>query len=59
VLNALLDHARESGATRVWARVRIPARRLYERGGYAVVSDEFELPAIGPHVLMSQDLPTG
>lgn len=56
VLKALLDHARESGATRVWANVRIGARSLYERAGFEVTSEVFEPPQIGPHVRMSQDL---
>jgi GNAT superfamily N-acetyltransferase len=55
VLSALLEHARSNGARRVWASVRIPARRLYERAGFVPVSEEFELPQIGPHVIMSLD----
>ena len=54
VLAALLDHAREHAARRVWASVRVPARSLYERAGFAVVSDEFEPPHIGPHVIMEK-----
>jgi ribosomal protein S18 acetylase RimI-like enzyme len=56
VLRALLDHARESGATRVWANVRIRARTLYERAGFEVTSEVFEPPDIGPHVRVSQEL---
>ncbi len=56
VLDALLDHARTQGAASVWANVRIPARRLYERAGFLPVSDEFEEPMIGPHVVMSRAL---
>ena len=52
VLGALLDHARRQGARAVWCQVRTPARRLYERAGFAVESEEFELPEIGPHLLM-------
>ncbi len=52
ILEALLDHAREHGATAVWANVRTPARTLYERAGLDVASDQFELPEIGPHVVM-------
>ena len=52
ILQALLDHAREHGATAVWANVRTPARTLYERAGLEVASDQFELPEIGPHVVM-------
>ncbi len=52
VLDALLHHAREGGASRIWCNVRTPARTLYERAGMRVCSDEFELPDIGPHVVM-------
>ena len=56
VLGALLDHARSAGAASVWASVRIPARTLYERAGFRPVSEEFEVPKLGPHVLMSRPL---
>jgi ribosomal protein S18 acetylase RimI-like enzyme len=56
VLDALLRHAREQRADRVWASVRTPARSLYERAGFAAVSEEFELPEIGPHVIMSREV---
>jgi GNAT superfamily N-acetyltransferase len=56
VLAALLDHARTEGARRVWCNVRTPARSLYERAGFRTVSDEFELPGIGPHFVMELTL---
>jgi ribosomal protein S18 acetylase RimI-like enzyme len=52
VLAALLDHARAEGARTVWCTVRTNARSLYERAGFRTVSQEFELPDIGPHVVM-------
>jgi ribosomal protein S18 acetylase RimI-like enzyme len=52
VLSALLRHAEAAGATRIWCNARIPARSLYERAGLRVVSEQFELPEIGPHVRM-------
>ena len=52
VLDALLRHAVDAGARRVWCNARTPARSLYERAGLRVVSDEFELPMIGPHLVM-------
>ncbi|HWC87526.1 MAG TPA: aldo/keto reductase [Solirubrobacteraceae bacterium] len=52
VLDALLRHARAGGARRVWASVRLPARSLYERAGFGLRSQEFELSDIGPHVVM-------
>jgi ribosomal protein S18 acetylase RimI-like enzyme len=56
VLNALLDHARSHAGVGVWASVRVPAQSLYERAGFVTVSDEFEPPHIGPHVIMSREL---
>jgi ribosomal protein S18 acetylase RimI-like enzyme len=56
VLTALLDHARGHGATAVWANVRTPARAVYERAGLEVVSEEFELAEIGPHLVMRRPL---
>jgi GNAT superfamily N-acetyltransferase len=52
VLDALLAHALAAGARRVWCNARTPARSLYERAGFRVVSDVFEIPEIGPHVVM-------
>jgi len=52
VLEALLAHALAAGAQRIWCNARTPARSLYERAGLRVVSEEFELPRIGPHVVM-------
>lgn len=53
LLMACLDHARACGATRVWCNARTPARGFYERYGFAAEGEEFELPDIGPHFLMS------
>lgn len=52
VLDTLVRHAFDHGAARVWCNARTPARSLYERAGFKVVSEVFELPEIGPHVVM-------
>jgi len=56
VLDALIQHAVTQGARRIWCNARTPARSLYERAGLRVVSDEFELPQIGPHLLMELEI---
>ena len=56
VLGALIDHARAGGARELWASVRTPAMRLYERAGFFVDSDVYEVEHIGPHVLMRLEL---
>jgi GNAT superfamily N-acetyltransferase len=48
--------AREHGAKRLWCNARVGALTLYERAGWQVESDEFEIELIGPHYLMSKIL---
>jgi predicted GNAT family N-acyltransferase len=52
LLRACVEHARTSGATRVWCNARTPARGFYERAGFTAVGAEFTLPDIGPHFVM-------
>ncbi len=52
VLDALVSHAVAHGAERIWCNARVPAVPFYERAGMRVISEEFELPNIGPHVVM-------
>jgi GNAT superfamily N-acetyltransferase len=54
VLDALVRHAFACGASRVWCNARTPARSLYERAAFVAVSEEFELPDIGPHFVMER-----
>jgi GNAT superfamily N-acetyltransferase len=52
VLEALVHHALGAGAQRIWCNARTPARHFYERAGFRVISEEFELPMIGAHLVM-------
>ncbi len=56
VLDGLVAHARGYGARRVWCNARSPARGFYERAGFRVCSEEFELAKIGPHFVMELTL---
>ena len=56
LLDACLAHADGRGARLVWCNARTPARSLYERRGFVVVSAEWEEPRIGPHVRMERRL---
>lgn len=53
---ACVDHARSAGASRVWLQARPAAIALYERAGFVRESDDFDVPGLGPHVLMGSDL---
>jgi ribosomal protein S18 acetylase RimI-like enzyme len=57
VLDALLRHAAASGASRVWCNARTPAQGFYERAGFHATSQVFDVPQIGPHVVMERALP--
>ena len=50
-LAAALDYARERGGRRVWCNARTGALGFYERHGFTVVGEEFDLPDAGPHYL--------
>jgi predicted GNAT family N-acyltransferase len=45
------------GGDLVWCDARVSAAGFYERFGFAVVTEPFDKPGIGPHVGMVIDLP--
>lgn len=47
---------RRAGAARVWCNGRTRARGFYERHGFVVVGDEFEIPHSGPHFVFVRPL---
>lgn len=49
---ACIEHAAASGGGEVWCNARMGAVAFYRRAGFDVVGDEFEIPPIGPHVVM-------
>lgn len=52
-----IDHLGASDVALLWCNARTPAVRFYERHGFAVVSEPWEEPHIGPHVRMERTLP--
>ena len=56
LLAACEAHARSGGGSRLWCNARIGALNLYLRGGLRTEGDQFEIPGIGPHLLMSKSL---
>jgi len=56
LLDACVDRARRDGASTVWCNARTGARGFYERYGFRVVSDPFDVAGIGPHVRMEKTL---
>jgi GNAT superfamily N-acetyltransferase len=56
LLERCLEHARAHGGARAWCNARTPVIAFYERAGFLVEGEPFELPAIGPHVVMTKTL---
>jgi predicted GNAT family N-acyltransferase len=57
LLEACLDHARGQGGNLVWCNARTTVADFYRRFGFQPEGDPFELPGIGPHVVMTRPLP--
>ena len=45
-----------SSARALWCNARVPAVGFYERQGWRVVSEPFDIPTAGPHVRMTKRL---
>ncbi len=52
LFEACVAHARARGGTTMWFNARTPAIEFYRRMGCEVRGEVFELPDIGPHVVM-------
>ncbi|MGH9279052.1 MAG: GNAT family N-acetyltransferase [Acidimicrobiales bacterium] len=52
VLAGALRHVASLGGGMVWCNARAPAIGFYQRAGFEIVSERFDIPGIGPHVVM-------
>ena len=52
ILDALLAHVRAHGGGLVWCTARLPARSLYERGGFQPRGAPAGVPGLGAHQMM-------
>jgi GNAT superfamily N-acetyltransferase len=56
VLAACEAHARAEGAAIIWCNARTSAADFYSRHGWQISGEEFDLPTVGPHYVMSRPL---
>ena len=56
LLDAALAQVVAEGGALVWCNARTPARRFYERAGFAAHGDEWVDPEIGPHIAMGREV---
>ncbi len=57
LLAACLQHGAGAGGSEVWCNARMAAVGFYLRAGFVVVSEEFDVPGIGAHVVMTRTVP--
>ncbi|MBI1387633.1 MAG: GNAT family N-acetyltransferase [bacterium] len=50
---ALNDAAQSNGVRRFWCNARTNAVRFYQRQGWRLASDEFDIEGVGPHYRMT------
>lgn len=58
LMQVMTDRVAKKGGRRVWCHARVSAQGFYTRLGFGVCSEPFEIPAIGPHVVMSIAIPS-
>ena len=54
VLDASVAHVAAEGGGELWCNARVPALGFYQRCGFEVEGDEFEIDGIGPHVVVTR-----
>ena len=52
LLEACLRHATAHAGSRVWCNGRTTVAGFYERYGFSIRGEEFDLPGLGPHFLL-------
>ncbi len=57
LLAACVGHVGAMGGGELWCNARLAAVGFYKRAGLEVVSDEFDLPGFGLHVIMAVMVP--
>lgn len=56
ILLACIDEVRNHGGSYLWCNARTSASGFYQRYGFVIASDLFEIPNIGPHYVMKFNL---
>lgn len=49
LINFALNELKSEGAAYIWCNARAAALGFYSKLGFKIISDEFDVPGIGPH----------
>ncbi len=55
LLGEAFEKMSAAGGERVWCNARLSAAGFYDRHGFHRIGPEFDLPGIGPHVVMERE----
>lgn len=56
VLDALETEASALGVRTIWCKCRASAAGFYQKAGWQIAGDMFEIPGVGPHFVMVKEL---
>ena len=51
-----VDYIKTAKADYIWCNARSTATAFYQKQGFEIVSEEFEIPGVGPHYIMILNL---
>lgn len=57
LLDGCIGHVATAGGTELWCNARMAAVGFYRRAGFEIVSEAFDIPGIGGHVVMARPVP--
>ncbi|MCA8938858.1 MAG: GNAT family N-acetyltransferase [Planctomycetes bacterium] len=57
VLRGVIESARSRGIAEIWCNARVVAFEFYQRHGFQLVGELFEIEGIGPHSVMVLSFP--
>ena len=58
VIKSAIERLKTKGVEAIWCNARTSALGLYKKLGFKIVSDEFVIEGIGPHLVMTLRLDT-
>lgn len=57
LLERVITEVAARGGGELWCNARLSAQGFYARAGFGVESGVFDIPGIGPHVVMTKTIP--
>ncbi len=56
LLQTAFKNIKQNSCTVLWCNARVSARGFYEKVGFNTIGEVFEIPEIGPHIVMFKEI---